>query len=290
MTYRAQEDSQQSGEVVELYAFTTALGRTLLTSGNQPISYATELYEPGVVSRSRVTSESQEESKQELQVTLPRDHPIPLRYVSKVPALEDSVAIYRGQVNDSGVTTLPDGTITLPASAVITYFRGVIATVSFSDSEAELHLVGLSDVLDRIVPARTYRNLCNHVLYDSHCQVDPSSFQYSVTVTAFDGRDVTVTGVPAIGGSIDAAFFDGGILLQQTTSDARMVQTLTRHNGTSTIEVLLPFEALAVDDVLLLRAGCDHSIDTCRAKFSNARRYGGFPTVPTKNVFTTRLG
>lgn len=291
MTYQAQEDSLQSGEVVELYEFTTALGRTLLTSGNQPVLFNNDLYTPEVIERSQTVAESLEEGSSPVTLKLPRNHPIPARYIETVPALEDNLRIYRGHANDSGVTVSADGTINLPVGAVITYFRGVIATVAFEGPVAELRVLPRNDILDRIVPKRTYRNLCNHVLYDAHCQVDPAAgFQFNVTVFSISGRIVTVTGVPAIGGAVDAEFFDGGILFQPSTGDARMVQTLTRINGTTDIQVLIPFEALAPGDDLLLRAGCDHSIATCRAKFSNARRYGGFPAVPTKNPFTSRIG
>jgi len=290
MTYLAQEQSQQAGEVVELYEFSTAAGRTLLTSADQPVFYNAERYEPEVMGRSQVIQESLETNGQTLALRMRRNHDLVTRYIVTVPALLDNIRIFRGHVNDTGVTIDSDGTINLPAAAVITYFRGTVATVSFEGSQAELRIRGRNDVLDRSVPKRTFRNLCNHVLYDAGCQVNPASFQYNVTVTATTGRVLTVSGIPDIAGPVDAAFFDGGILLQALTGDARMIQVLTRTGGgNGTIQILIPFENVGVGAALLLRAGCDHSLPTCIAKFANARRYGGFPTVPTRNPFTQRI-
>jgi len=290
MTYLAQEQSQSAGEVVELYEFTTAAGRTLLTSADQPVFYNAERYEPEVLGRSQVIQESLETNGQTLALRLRRDHPLAIRYIVTVPALLDNVRIFRGQVNDTGVTVDTDGTLNLPAAAVITYFRGTVATVAFEGSSAELRVRGRNDVLDRNLPKRTYRNLCNHVLYDAGCQVNPASFQYTVTITAINGKVLTVSGIPDIAGPVDAAFFDGGILLQSLTGDARMIQVLTRTGGgNGTIQVIIPFESVTLGGTLLLRAGCNHSLPTCIAKFANGRRYGGFPTVPTKNPFISRI-
>jgi len=290
MTYLAQEQSQSSGEVVELYEFTTSAGRTLLTSADQPVFFNAERYEPEVLGRSQVIQESLETNGQTISLRMRRNHDLVTRYIATVPALTDNIRIFRGQVNDTGVTIDPDGTINLPAAAVITYFRGTIVTVSFEGGQAEVRVRGRNDVLDRNLPKRTYRNLCNHVLYDAGCQVNPASFQYTVTITAINGKVLTVSGIPDIAGPVDAAFFDGGILLQSLTGDARMIQVLTRTGGgNGTIQVIIPFESVTLGGTLLLRAGCNHSLPTCIAKFANGRRYGGFPTVPTKNPFISRI-
>ncbi len=55
------------------------------------------------------------------------------------------------------------------------------------------------------------------------------------------------------------------------------------------LTLLIPFAENVLGSNIDLFAGCDRSLDTCDSKFAAVPNYGGFPFVPRKNPFGTRL-
>lgn len=293
MSYQSEEDSQSDGNAFELYKFQTDVGNLTQTSANSPIIFNLETYDPESISRTALSVDGGEDDPPTLRVTLPRSHPVPLRYIQSLPPDKDVITIFRGHIG--AVTPAADNSFSIPSNQVVQYFEGFISTVEFSDSEAKLTLVASNSVFTRSIPKKNFRNLCNHLLYDGGCGVVEAPFQQLVTVTGITGNVLTLAGVPALGSPtpnppqlIDGPYYDGGILTQAATGDTRMIQVLTR-GATDDALLLFPFQSLGVGSILTLSPGCDHSIATCRAKFGNAPRYGGFPFVPTDNPFNKKL-
>jgi hypothetical protein len=81
---------------------------------------------------------------------------------------------------------------------------------------------------------------------------------------------------------------DGQIIAGEVISNGGERRMVTGQSGTS-LTLSYPFAGLGVGDTVTLRKGCDHSFATCKAKFSNGERYGGFPIVPDKNPFSSSL-
>jgi hypothetical protein len=55
------------------------------------------------------------------------------------------------------------------------------------------------------------------------------------------------------------------------------------------LTLLLPFTSSPLGSTVIVFAGCDHTIATCKSKFNNVVNYGGFAFVPTKNIFQTGI-
>ncbi len=292
MTYQANEDSQSDGEIVELYKIQTAQGSTTTTSANSPIIFNLETYLPEAIERSPIDLESVEEDPRSLTLTVPRTNPVAIRYIQSLPPDKDIVTVIRGHLD----TATPDatGAMTLIAGQSTQYFEGYISSVKFTNSQAEMTVVASNSIFNRTFPKKNFRHLCNHILYDTGCAVAEGAFEVPVTVTAINGNVLTLSGVPAIGAAtptaklVDAVYYDGGILTQPSGGDTRMILALSR-GASDTVELLFPFQEIGLGSVLTMIPGCDHTLPTCLANFDNAQRYGGFPYVPTDNVFQKKL-
>ena len=277
MSYGALEQSVEDGRPVELYLFQNVTHRFAYASGSEAITYAGNTYLPRPVAHTSPSRGGSLQSSDSVVVTLPADDAFARRYVNGVPSSPDRLTIYRRHLTDGAAET-------------VFYWSGEVDSVAFKANEAKvLVLPAMGSALLRTIPKRTYRSLCNHVLYDRGCKVNDTSFRFVVTVQTIsaDGTLLTVSGAGISG--LGAGYFDAGFL-RRDDIDHRMVLSSEDLGGNQlSVGVLLPFEELAFGDELELFAGCDHTIQTCNTKFANEVNFGGFPYVPTKNPFETGI-
>lgn len=122
-------------------------------------------------------------------------------------------------------------------------------------------------------------NQCNHILYGVNCAVNKDLFATAITVTAVSGRTVTLSsGMTVADGQLDGGYLEVG-----------QDQFFIEHNT----GLVLTTMSNVPDDIVGLSGivydGCDHSYVTCRDKFNNVRRFGGFPLFPITNPFNGRF-
>lgn len=274
MSYDAQEQSVEEGRPVELFLFQNRTHRFAYTSGSDAITFDGNTYLPRSIARTSPSVGGSMQSSDSLTATLPVHDAFVRRYVNGVPSSPDSLTIYQRHLTDGDVET-------------VHFWSGEVDSVAFRGDEAKILALPVGSVLLRTIPKRTYRSLCNHVLYDRGCKVTDTSFRFVVNVETIsdDGTLLTVSGAGISG--LGAGYFDAG-LLRHGDFDHRMVLSSEDLGGNQlSVGILLPFEELGFGDELHLFAGCDHTITTCNAKFANEVNFGGFPYVPTKNPFET---
>ena len=270
MTFDAQETSRESGEVLELYTFIFGLTTFRFTSFNRDIIWQGLNYQAIAISRSR-TAAAVEDAASQVTITVPIDNPVPQLFIVNIPGKVGSVQILRAHVNDI-------------AEEVVVLFDGFVANVTLDgELEAKILCNPNTKVFDRVAPRFTYMGLCNHILYDERCKVDISLFDFTGLVSAVSLNDITVNGASGLG----AGFFVGGFARFPAGSqdDARLI--LSQSGDVMTR--LLPFAETVLGSDIDLFAGCDHSLAICDSKFAAVLNYGGFPFVPRKNPFNTRL-
>lgn len=270
MTFAAQETSRESGQVLELYTFIFGLTTFRFTSFNRDIIWQGLSYTSEPISRSR-TGAAIEDAANQVTITLPIDNPVPQLFITNVPGKVGSVRILRAHVNDV-------------AEEVVVLFDGFVANVTLDgELEAKVLCNPNTKVFDRVAPRFTYMGLCNHILYDERCKVDISLFDFTGLVSAVSLNDITVNGASGLG----ADFFVSGFARFPAGSqnDARLI--LAQSGDTMTL--LLPFAENVLGSDIDLFAGCAHDLVTCDVKFDAVLNYGGFPFVPRKNPFNTRL-
>jgi uncharacterized phage protein (TIGR02218 family) len=267
VTYEALESSVEGGQPVELYVFT--LGATVwrYTSAEDTVVFNSQTYLSRQIARNSPT-QATDERRQQLEVSLPVDDPIAVRFIGIPP----------GQPMDLSITRFHRGD-----TEAFIFWQGKIVGASYKKQGAQCVLSGITTegAFSRPIPRFKYQGLCNHVLFDTQCGILKSNFLHTDAVTAVSGNTITVNGLLAAKG---AGWALGGFVNYADT-DFRLV---IGQSG-DTLTFLLPFEAEVLGQTVKVQAGCDHTIGVCDSKFSNELNYGGFPFVPTLNPFEVGL-
>lgn len=267
MSYSAFELSSQLGRPVELYTFVDGLTTYRYTSAEDEVTFSGDTYYPRQLDRSVPKLASDAKSRPQMEISIPADDPIAARFIGIVPSTPLEVQILRFHRTDS-----PNGWIE---------WQGRIVNAKFErdGSVCRLYSVASESKLARPIPNFKYQSLCNHVLYDGGCKVTKASFKFSALVTAVTGRQITVSGIGALG----ASWALGGTV--EYGGDYRPVLG----QSTDVLLLSLPFRDEVLGEEVDVYAGCNHSLGTCESKFANSINFGGFAFVPTKNPFSTGL-
>ena len=136
---------------------------------------------------------------------------------------------------------------------------------------------------------RLYQSRCNADLGDARCGINLEDGRYKGqgTIAATDGRQT----ISLVIGAFTTGWFDGGSLTFLSGANAGALFEIRQHSfdGTNARFVLWQPSAtqISVGDQIAVRAGCDKSIDICRAKFANWLNFRGFPSIPTNDFVLT---
>ena len=267
MTYEPIETSVESGQPVELYVFTIGAETYYYTSAEDIVTFAATPYLPRQIDRSDPT-QADADRRQELTITLNAEDPVCSRFIGVVPGqplLLDLLRFHRGDAEAYNV------------------WSGKSIGASFKRRGAVCEMTGITSesALNRNIPRFKYQGMCNHVLYDGNCKIVKSSHLYTDNVSAVDGRTITINGTFAAQGD----HWSVGGYIDFGSSDYRLI---TAQTG-DVLSLVLPFSEDMVGQSVDGYAGCDHTLATCLAKFSNNLNYGGFAFVPTLNPFNASI-
>jgi len=272
MSYLSQEQSVELGSPVELYLFQNLEESFAYTTGPEELVLGPTTYLPRNITPTEpeITADLQPNNRT---FRLPAIDAFALRYRSSVPPSSDKLTIKSLHLTDGGT---PEA---------ITIWSGEVASVSFEGDEAIIVAEPVLGSVRRLIPRGSFSVVCRHVLYDAGCKINENdmAYRFQVTVAAVSGTLVTVNG-PGIG--LEAADFFVTGFLDRGEVEFRMVitQEILGDNQLR-LGLLLPFSILEDSQILVLRAGCDHSSATCFSKFNNIVNFGGFPWVPGVNPF-----
>lgn len=269
MTYQAFEESIEGGRPIELFKFTvgSTIYRYTSSEDDHIPPFDANTYFSRQIARSN-PSQTTDDRRQQMSVTLPADDALAVRFIDIPPGQEVSLEITRYHRGDT--------------EAYIVW-QGRIIGAGYSQGGGTCSLEGVTDeaAFSRPIPRFKYQGLCNHVLYDALCTVARASFKYTGTVTGVVGNTITVDGLLAAKGADWAV----GGYIDNGSNDFRMVVS----QAGDVLTMFVPFENSPDGTSVDVFAGCDHTINVCGSKFSNAVNYGGFPFVPTYNPFSRGL-
>lgn len=160
--------------------------------------------------------------------------------------------------------------------------KGSLGQVQRGHTAFQAELRGLAHVLNQPV-GRAYGYSCDADLGDARCGVSLSDSAYAgtgVVAAATDNRRFTASGIEAFA---DGAFTSGKLTFTSGANAGRAME-VKRHGVSAlgiSIELWQPMsEAVAAGDAFTLTVGCDKQFSTCKAKFSNAANFRGFPYMP----------
>lgn len=123
---------------------------------------------------------------------------------------------------------------------------------------------------------------CSATVGDARCGLDLDSPTYRGTgaVTATQPLAFTASGL----GTYAARWFDRGVVTWSSGPNAGLTSEVRAHGNRDGIRTLAlwrepPFP-VAIGHTFAVRAGCDKTFATCKAKFANAVNFRGFPHMP----------
>lgn len=158
--------------------------------------------------------------------------------------------------------------------------KGHLGEVTHGGSAFAAELRGLSHLLGQ-TRGRLYQYGCDAELGDQRCGVNllNPAFSDAGTVQSVNGAELVLQ---AIGFADDWA--TRGLIRFDDGAGAGKSLAVKRHrllNGVTYVSLwAAPPFAVNAGDAVTLFAGCDKQFATCRAKFSNAVNFRGFPHMP----------
>ena len=265
MAFDSYEESAQSGAPVEFYIFRKGLDRLNFTSHDAAVTVDTVTYATAPISRSEI-EETGEVAKSELTITVPHNFDAAGWFSPYPPSEVVTVEVWRYHRGDVDVD-------------VKMFWIGRIMSVRWQGERAELVCESLVTSLKRPGLRRLYQRACPHILYGLACGVASVTFKHGCTLFAASGTTLQSADFDALADG----YLAGGFI--EWINGGNVERRAVRSHVGSTVVISHPIVGIESTSNVLAYAGCDHSIATCAAKFSNVANYGGFPNIPRKNPF-----
>ncbi|NJB66430.1 putative phage protein (TIGR02218 family) [Desulfobaculum xiamenense] len=244
--------------MIELYRFVCGASRWLYTSADAPVTHDGETYLPAPLERGDIRRTA---DATQAQIEIEAAHSLPLarQFVAAPPPGRILAEVLRGEGETYAVV-----------------WTGVVGGVQFDGLTCRIACATHADGLEGGGAARRLTRGCSHALYGAGCGVSRAGWKLSAVVAAVEGA---VLRAPEFATRPDG-WLTGGEL---AAGDQRRM--IVAHAGeavtlTGGIPGLKPGAGVSAC------AGCDHTLATCRDKFHNTVKFGGFPWLPQTNPFT----
>lgn len=176
-----------------------------------------------------------------------------------------------------------------PAQRVLMRY-GSIGEVRRAGNAFSAEVRGLAHYLQQ-PKGRLYQYTCDADLGDARCGVNLDAPAYKGTAAisgVLSPRKFKITGVEGFANG----FFTRGLAAFTNGPSAGLAIEIKAHVKTATsVTIELWSDAQGPPlraDALVLTAGCDKRIETCRVRFANAVNFRGFPDMPG-NDFVTKV-
>ena len=265
MTYRDIENSIHDAQPVLLVYFEYASFQLTYTNDNETVTYNGRDYEPLAFEITDVELTTINGEDRTVDLTFPYDVAFRDDLFNSSLAEEIRVAIYRFHKTD-------------PDNEVVLFYEGFVSNFRQLEEEFEVRLVDRVSALRSRIHNFYYQGICNHLLYDTGCGVDRDSFTIDATVASISDNRFEITINETI--DEDDQYYRGGTLGYDDINQ----RTILSQEG-NVFSISADLSDLDISDALFIRAGCDHSLTTCRTKFANSANFGGMAFIPTREIF-----
>lgn len=169
------------------------------------------------------------------------------------------------------------------SAGLVTLFYGRVVEVDVGRTQATIKANTHLELLNLQWPWRLFQPGCARTLFDAGCALskpvpDPSNANplcISCNVSAGSSLQVLKTSYnqPNNWASLGTVTFTSGTLSGQSFA--------IKAQGGGTLDLLVPLPSMpAVNDTLVVYAGCDKTQATCKTKFNNLQHFAGHPYVP----------
>lgn len=279
MSYESFQTSNELSRPVELYEFNLAGSLYYLTSGPEDITVGGQLYQSAAIERGALVINDSERSPLKVKIDATQEYIS--KFIALTPSTQSGLVIRMVQLGD-----LTD---------VVYLFSGTISSFSYKEGGNVLEV--------SVEPARkgsekssllyTFSRKCSYALYGADCGVDsigtsPLGYAYrtdNALVSEVSGRQLVVPQAK----NFPVGWFTGGHIEFEYQGEAQSMLIVTHDQDLIELSIPYPTEYLVGGSRITLYAGCDRSYGTCSSRFGNQVRFGGFPSVPSKNPFTSKI-
>jgi uncharacterized phage protein (TIGR02218 family) len=259
MTYAAFDTSIQDGDPVYLMLFVRDGTEWRYTNAALSVIALSETWLASSVEMG-AKSMSKEVSKNSISFKFPRNNSFAAAFLAGRSDAVTSITVYRGHIGD------PDDEWNL-------WWKGRDTSTKYGKGVITIEAESVLTTAKQNGLQRKYQKGCSHALYQRGCNLDMASFEDSLSVAAVDGVTLTVTGADS---EVDG-FYTGGVF-EASDGTLRFIRS---HVG-ETITLAWPIDGLTTGTHSLY-PGCNRTLATCDAKFSNAVNFGGQPWIPGAN-------
>lgn len=268
MSFLLTELSARFGSPYELYEFVNGPSTWRYTSDRRirTLTDPDREFTPRAIKRSGI-EQSREFSRTTMSLTVPRDFPVALLYVTGSPEGVMQLTLYRGHDRDTD-------------EQIATYWTGRVVGVAFKGSTATMKCDTAYTGMQSNGKRATHAVQCRHSLYKTGCNVNRELFKVAGTMAVVSG----LTYQAAAFATKPDGWFNNGTL-EIVVNGQIMRRLIVAHAG-STVTLMSTIYGAAAGNAFEAFAGCARGPSTCNDKFSNIINYGGFPWKPVKNPFT----
>lgn len=265
MTFIADENSARSSRPVEVFDILAGSTHVRLCNQQVNVSHLGDSYTatPGL-SRRRLLRQALGVGASEQEIVVPRS--AISAFCPGPPPQPFNITITR--IQPGGYQQIFDGGVM--NNKISTGEKGpVVELLCMGKTEARLR---------RRFPGLVLAPTCQRTLYDKWCRIARADFDQSATIVDVDDLEVEVS---TVGSQPDGWFTSGELWLG---TEVRMITT---QFGTS-LTIDFPFTA-ELTGAVVLQAGCDKAVLTCRDKYANVRRFQGAAQWKDRNPHSIRL-
>jgi len=161
-------------------------------------------------------------------------------------------------------------------------YAGSIGTVAEEDGRFSAELVSRKAELLRDPTPRTSPT-CRAAFCGPGCGLSAARFTHEAKVTGFNAE----TNAALFDQPFDPGAFAGGLLHWFDGPEAGSATTILGGDGAEGLILGSPIsEGLPGGCPVRLREGCDHTLETCATRFTNAANFQGEPYLPGNDLLT----
>ena len=180
-------------------------------------------------------------------------------------------------------------------------FSGEVTRVQMDGPYITARAVQVGNLFERKLPRVLMQPTCNYALFDGACGLSKEAWKYRgyVLATLLNPTRIQLRSLARVTGTWvqpSLHWFAGGWieLGSGTDFESRFIADASAYDasGSGFIELTLstPLGRIpAVDEEVFLFPGCDGKRFTCKDKFGNYPRFGGFPHMPVGNPSMVKM-
>lgn len=274
MTFAAQEESREQGDLVQLFKFIYGPDPAdfyAYTDHTEELTYDGELYVPVPIDRGNIDANGTLD-RSALKINTDIGAEIAEIFRVYPPAYVVSLIIRQGHLGD-------------PDEEFKVIWVGRIVAAHREGGELVLSGEPVSTSLRRPGLRRHYQYGCPHQLYGPQCMADKVSKTLSATVDSVDGAAVTLDS--GWNGAFAADKFLGGIFEWVNDDGLTDRRTILRVAG-DVLSLSGIAKGVAASDTVSVVLGCNHKAyaedgGDCQPLHDNILNYGGDLWIPTTN-------